>query len=529
MTAAVGFRADPRVRGKDRIQEGMNDLHRFVSLGKEGLSQDGRRYVERGRSEKSIPHHARMYSDGLRSIPEVPRVGRSYAEAAATPVSKQAETYSDGMHPIPEVPRVGRSYAEAVGTSRVSKCLFVDFPLVRRRIQLKDGVPLVAFTEAEVRPAYRSMEHAVVLKFSPNRPRLEEIREFVRVNWPLRLQPVVGALDGKHALLICAGEEDATKIIACDSNRMGNALFRTFRWMPGFSVKAEPSSMVAWIRLHGLDPCFYRNSFLGEVCLGVGSFLKADERTLCLQNPAVARVCVEIDLKNPLVQGFWVSAGRRLQWIEVEYEGRMEFCRRCRKHGHSVEECRREQARRNRSEEGIKRVPIIQSRVPHRKGEGGRLAAEVSEKHKGGSGPEGGFSQQWQTYDGRKRSQRVPVKKVYVRKTLNEKQVLVAELDKVAAYIPPSVCDSGQVTSQISVLRGQSRETENQKLMFSELSMPGSQPELGIRNCAIYSTFMKRLQESWEDFMIRMYDSSRSNVAPTTYNRMISRDDSELG
>uniref|UniRef100_A0A7N0UGP0 DUF4283 domain-containing protein n=1 Tax=Kalanchoe fedtschenkoi TaxID=63787 RepID=A0A7N0UGP0_KALFE len=224
-------------------------------------------------------------------------------------------TYYDGMHPIPEVPRVGRSYVDAVGTSRDSKCLFVDIPLVRWRIQLKDGVPLVAFTDAEVCPTYRSMEHVVVLKFSPDRPRLEEIREFIQVNWPLRLQPVVGALDGKHALLICAGEEDVTEILECDSNRMGNALFRTFRWMPGFLVKAEPSSMVAWTRLHGLDSCFYRNSFLREVCLGVESFLKADERTLCLQNPAVARVCMEIDLKNPLVQGFRVSARRRLQWI----------------------------------------------------------------------------------------------------------------------------------------------------------------------------------------------------------------------
>uniref|UniRef100_A0A7N0USH0 DUF4283 domain-containing protein n=1 Tax=Kalanchoe fedtschenkoi TaxID=63787 RepID=A0A7N0USH0_KALFE len=108
--------------------------------------------------------------------------------------------------------------------------------------------------------------------------------------------------------------------------------------------------MVTWVCLHGLDPCFFWSGFPREIYQGVGSFLKADECTLCLVNHVVARVCLEINLNNPLVQGFWVSAERSLQRIEVEY-GTDGIMSGCKKQGHLVEECRRELARRIRKVE----------------------------------------------------------------------------------------------------------------------------------------------------------------------------------
>uniref|UniRef100_A0A7N0ZU89 DUF4283 domain-containing protein n=1 Tax=Kalanchoe fedtschenkoi TaxID=63787 RepID=A0A7N0ZU89_KALFE len=238
------------------------------------------------------------------------------------------------------------SYAEIVSASKNPKPLFEDIPLPPRQIQHRDGKPLILFSNEEFCPTYQSMSNAVVLKFTETRPRVEAVKDFIKQHWYLESMPGVGALDGRHILLICLSAADAAEVLTNDSHRIGNLSFRTLRWTAGFSVKAEPTTMVTWAKLTGLDPCLYRTSFLREICRGFGRFLKADPRTLDLSNPGMAR---------PLAKGIWVGTELQQQWVEIEYEGKLVYCYRCKKQGHSIGSCGKEIARSRRAAEKINR------------------------------------------------------------------------------------------------------------------------------------------------------------------------------
>uniref|UniRef100_A0A7N0R9U4 DUF4283 domain-containing protein n=1 Tax=Kalanchoe fedtschenkoi TaxID=63787 RepID=A0A7N0R9U4_KALFE len=181
------------------------------------------------------------------------------------------------------------------------------------------------------------MSHEVILKFAEGRSKVEVVREHIRKNWSL------------------------VEVLTRDSQRMEGKGFHTFRWMPGFSTKRESTSMVTWVRLHGLDPCLYRPSFLREVCRGFGVFHKADSATLDMSNPTMAHVCVEIDLRCSLVPGVWVGTEQHQQWVDIEYEGNIEYCYCCKKQGYSVDICKKELAK-------SKRLNLKERTVDHREG-----------------------------------------------------------------------------------------------------------------------------------------------------------------
>uniref|UniRef100_A0A7N0UEP9 DUF4283 domain-containing protein n=1 Tax=Kalanchoe fedtschenkoi TaxID=63787 RepID=A0A7N0UEP9_KALFE len=112
------------------------------------------------------------------------------------------------------------SFAEVAKAAGVSQPLFEDIPIPRKRLQFRNGAPLILFADSEVAPAYRSMSHAIILKFAEGRPKVEVVREHIRQNWSLSNAPIVGPLDGRHMLIICSSEADAVEVLTRDSQRM---------------------------------------------------------------------------------------------------------------------------------------------------------------------------------------------------------------------------------------------------------------------------------------------------------------------
>uniref|UniRef100_A0A7N0TJN7 DUF4283 domain-containing protein n=1 Tax=Kalanchoe fedtschenkoi TaxID=63787 RepID=A0A7N0TJN7_KALFE len=425
-----------------------------------------------------------------------------------------------------------RTYASVVKTTRGSRPFFPDIPLKGRQVQEKEGAPLIIFGKHELDTAFQTMAFALVIKFSPVRPRVGEISDHIQRVWRMETRPYVGALDGKHALVICGSERDAVEGLTCESRRMGSAFFRIFRWSPEFSLNAEPTSAATWVRLHGLDPCFFRSSLLKEIFRGFGRFLKVDEPTLSLANPAMARVCVEVDMARPLVQGIWVGSESRQKWVEVDYEGRLDYCGRCKRHGHTRADCRKTQNDRKPRRE-ISNQPGANSGESLSAVQGVNDQKEarwivVRRKKKG--------TQSRQTQIPKKRAEG---QQPYLSEQNDSRPQVLAQsrqddgAKKGQPMQPPmhsAMPETVKATGIVMKETGAGGTGSEQKECVSGPQFQQlTKPRIPVYNLAIQSPFLCRMQDNIEDCVTRLFEQEKQRAQRTVYRRTLSVDDSAIG
>lgn len=108
------------------------------------------------------------------------------------------------------------------------------------------------------------------------------------------------------------------------------------KWRPYFHLKQDQiTSTLAWVRFPHLPIEFYNEKVLLELGSRLGKAVKVDHMTLRVAHGKYARVCVEIDLTQPLIPT--VTLNGRI--YKVEYEGLHLICFDCGRYGHRKEEC----------------------------------------------------------------------------------------------------------------------------------------------------------------------------------------------
>lgn len=109
------------------------------------------------------------------------------------------------------------------------------------------------------------------------------------------------------------------------------------RWTPEFvSPEAKVDRTTVWIRFPGLNLVYYDESVLLALASAVGKPVKVDTNTLKVQRGRFARICVEIDLNQPVVGKVWVDG----YWYKVSYEGLHIICSQCGCYGHLGRNCK---------------------------------------------------------------------------------------------------------------------------------------------------------------------------------------------
>lgn len=108
------------------------------------------------------------------------------------------------------------------------------------------------------------------------------------------------------------------------------------RWRPFFLQSAERESKVAvWLKIPKLPFELYNAQFLWRIGSSLGSMLKIDKTTSIHSRGRFVRICVEIDLAQPL-QSHIIIRGHKLF---LEYEGLHLICFQCGKYGHRADQC----------------------------------------------------------------------------------------------------------------------------------------------------------------------------------------------
>ncbi|XP_061358829.1 uncharacterized protein LOC133303016 [Gastrolobium bilobum] len=108
------------------------------------------------------------------------------------------------------------------------------------------------------------------------------------------------------------------------------------RWEPAFRPNAASvMKIAAWVRLPGIPLEYYDEAFFRRIGNWLGKMLKIDKTNNEHVRGQFARICVELDLAQPL-KGEYVLDGATKQ---IEYEGLGLICFHCGRYGHSKDCC----------------------------------------------------------------------------------------------------------------------------------------------------------------------------------------------
>lgn len=104
-----------------------------------------------------------------------------------------------------------------------------------------------------------------------------------------------------------------------------------------FICSMKGAKFNTWIRFTGLNLFYYDESVLLTLTTVVGNLIKVDSNTLDVRRGRFARVCVEIDLKKPVIGKVWMNG----HWYFVEYEALHRICTGSGFYGHLTKDCKK--------------------------------------------------------------------------------------------------------------------------------------------------------------------------------------------
>ena len=120
---------------------------------------------------------------------------------------------------------------------------------------------------------------------------------------------------------------------------------RVFRWTREFHVHKESSLVPVCVSLPALQIHFHDKNSLFSILSPIGKPLFLDATIAVGTRPSVAKACVEIDLRKSICSRVWVAVeGEGGFWQKVVMEEVPKYCTTCWRLGHSVEECRKNDA-----------------------------------------------------------------------------------------------------------------------------------------------------------------------------------------
>ncbi|KAG8371743.1 hypothetical protein BUALT_Bualt13G0119800 [Buddleja alternifolia] len=112
----------------------------------------------------------------------------------------------------------------------------------------------------------------------------------------------VGVLDNKHVWIRLFDSNDYIRIWLKQTWYFDGFPMRVLKWMPDFDPKEKSPIVPIWVKILGFKPHWFHLQFLYHVASLIGKPLKLDESTTVIDNPTVARICIEINILDRLQQ-----------------------------------------------------------------------------------------------------------------------------------------------------------------------------------------------------------------------------------
>jgi len=112
-------------------------------------------------------------------------------------------------------------------------------------------------------------------------------------------------------------------------------------WSPMFDASRERVDIIPiWVRLPGLPPYYWEEKYFKSIGNKIGEFLEADNSYLDTRQRKMARILVNINVREGLGEEVDIVFGPFQHTQKLDYENIPFRCRRCHDYGHLVEDCK---------------------------------------------------------------------------------------------------------------------------------------------------------------------------------------------
>lgn len=121
---------------------------------------------------------------------------------------------------------------------------------------------------------------------------------------------------------------------------MNGLTLQLVSWQPFFEPTfTKLTKAMVWLQLHNLPMELWNGDSLETLTEPIGRHLKVDELTMTLARAKYMRVCLEIDLAQPLTRSFWVKDGKTMIFVMILYKHLPTFRFHCGLVGNGANNC----------------------------------------------------------------------------------------------------------------------------------------------------------------------------------------------
>ncbi|KAL6550647.1 hypothetical protein OROMI_021135 [Orobanche minor] len=203
----------------------------------------------------------------------------------------------------------------------------------------RDGRRVISFSAQELDELVAPFKYTLVGKFSYGFPSMKTLR-LVTGNLSLKEDFSVALLEERHVIIRLRCEEDYTRLWCRQVWFMAGFGMRVFKWTPDFRPEFEAPYAPVWVKFPYLPVHLFDKKSMFTIASSLGKPLRIDGATAELSRPSTPRVCVEINLSQPLLQEVEISLDGKPLIQPVEYENIPKYCSNCKLLGHAGPDCK---------------------------------------------------------------------------------------------------------------------------------------------------------------------------------------------